>query len=380
MIKRIQIKPHSPEWYAFRKDGYGASEIGAVLAQRIARLTDYIYTSPIQVHLSKIGENVTEFSGNVRSKSGQYMEGNIIDMYRYWDHSNPDQMVMYENMDKGAKKNICRRASYYETNGKYPWLFFSPDGKEYVYEDGHLVAKGTLECKNTSSMEANRYPNSVSPSFIAQVCMGLLISELEYARILIWIDGYKLEVVTLYANDPTVIKIQEHIQYYSAISWKCVEEAKKIKLDYGIEYYYLYDPDNMTKIQQEGVGLLQAIEPELVGTPKEAEWVNENIFQTEEFTSMKLTDEQWALLLRYKEKSDEIKAYVDPRKKAVQALQSELKLTLHDFHQADLQVEGEEDIKAFSNKPDKNGTKRFYLNTEIFNIKESADEVFEPKK
>jgi len=380
MIKRVQLKQHSKEWYQFRKNGYGASEIGGVLAQYIGRLIKYIYTAPIQVHLGKIGENVTEFSGNVRSKAGQHEEGNIIEKYRYWDHSNPDQMVMYDNMEAGKKKNHLRSASYYEVNDKYPWLFFSPDGKEYEYEDGHLVAKGTLECKNTSSMEANRYPNSVSPSFIAQVCMGLLISELEYARILIWIDGYKLEVVTMYANDPTVIKIQEQIQYFSAISWKVVEAAKAIKKEYGIEFYYLYNPDEMTAPQQEGVGKLQALEPELVGTEKEADWVNDNIYQKEEFEAMELTDRQWKLLTIYKKLSDEVKAFVEPRKHNIQRVQSLLKLSLYDFHEADLRQPDQEDVKAFSNKPDKNGNKRFYLNPEIFKINESADEVFDDEK
>ena len=364
MIKRIQIPQHTKEWFAFRKNGYGASEIAAVLSEYISNLVDYIYTSPIQVHLGKIGEDINEFSGNFRSKSGHFMEQHIIEMYRYWDNDIPDMMEMFENMEQGRKLNHCRRASYFEVNDDYPWLFFSPDGKEYIERNGRLIPIGLLECKNTTSMEANRYPMKVSPSFIAQVCMGLLISELEYARILIFIDGNKLEVVTLERESELVQEVKEHIVKYSLMSWQRVLEALRIKEEYGIEYYYKYNVDEMTAKQQEGVTLLQQMEPDLVGTETEHDWVKDNIVPRTDEVSMELTDEQWETLVNRKKLKDEIKEGHLVRE--LNKCDEMLKLSLV---QNGCNAATYEDQLAFSYKLDKKGTARLYVSPSIYGMR-----------
>lgn len=361
MIKRVNIPQHTQDWYDFRQNGYGASEIAGVLTQYISNLTDYIYTSPIQVHLDKVGEDITGFSGNVQSEAGHYMEKHIIDMYRFWDHSEPDQMLMFDNIKKGKKHNICRRASYFEINDKYPWLFFSPDGKEYVHVDGQLVPKGILECKNTTSMEANRYPNKVSPSFLAQVVMGLLISELEYARILIFIDGSWLEVVTIYAEDDWVQELKQTIIRHSAESWKKVLECRIVKEKYNIEYYYKYNVEDMTSQQQEGVALLQQMEPELVGTDTEHQWVKDNIIPRTDEVPMEITDDQWEMCVN----RDKIKTEIKEGKLAMSLnkIEETLKLSLV---QSGCNVATHEDKLAFSYKKDKKGTARLYVNPKMF--------------
>ena len=301
MIKRHHIPQHTPAWFKFRNEnGYGGSEIASVLAQDQPILEKYLYKGPKEIHLQKIGEPVTPFSGNPNSEAGHVMEPIIIDLYRYWDNFNPDIMVMHENRRNKRKMNKARRLSCFVTNDKYPWLFYSPDGEEFdsrevrsmVYRNKSV---GNLECKNTTSMEANRYPNKVSPSFVAQVALGLLITEAEYARIMILIDGWKLEVITIYNNDDWVTELQMQILETSYKSWQDVLKGRAIKEKYGIDNYYGYNVDMMTSMQQEGTAMLQALEPDFTGGEHEYEWVKKNVYQTEEFSKMELTPDQHQL-------------------------------------------------------------------------------------
>jgi hypothetical protein len=353
MINRIHIPQHTPEWLAFREEtGYGASEIASVLSEYMPQLTPYIYTPPIQTHLLKIGENVTRFTGNINSEAGHYMEGKIIEMYKYWDNNNPNQMEMYSNMRAGKIQNNIRRCKFIMTNSKYPWLYFSPDAIEY----GAGGIKGQLEVKNTTSSETNRYPNKVSPSFLAQVCHGLLISEMDYTRILIYIDGYKLEVITIYKDDPMVKQIQEHIIEFSYKSWRRVLECRKIKLQYGIEYYYQYNVDFMSADQQEGSKILQTMEPEFVGSEKEYDWIRENVYWREEVEIMPGTQEQYELLMRRKPLKDQIKDMEDEIRKIDAALIH----SLGGYHQADF------DPGYFSYKKDRTGKAKMYVSDKLY--------------
>lgn len=358
MIKRIHIPQHTPQWLQWRDEhGYGASEAAGVLAEYNNELADYIYTDPIQIHLQKIGENVNRFSGNINSEAGHYMEGNIIEMARYWDHENPDQMQMFRNMKAGKRMNKIRRCSFFMTNSKYPWLYFSPDGLEY-----QRGSKGIVECKNSTSYEANRYPKKVSPSFIIQVCQGLLISELDYARILLFIDGYKFEVITLYADDPMVKTIQEQILEYTYKSWMRVLKARMIKEEYGIGYYYQYNPDAMTARQQEGSAILQSMEPDMSGSEHEWEWVRDNVYKTEEPTKMECTQEQWDLLMERLPAKQRIKeSELDARK-----IDEKLIRSLTTYHAAVIGKDTMDEKVAFSYKKDRNGDFSIYVNPKIY--------------
>ena len=368
MIKRVQIKQHTPKWLKWRDEhGYGASEIAGVMAEYNSDLAEFIYTDPIQIHLLKIGESVTRFSGNINSNSGHFMEPHIIEMYRYWDNDNPDQMVMYENMRKGRKMNNIRRSSFFMTNDKYEWLFFSPDALEYRDSDiigEKIIMKpvGIIECKNTTSAESNRYPNRVSPSFIAQVCHGLMISELEYAKILIYVDGYKLDVITLYADDPMVKAIQKNIIECSLQSWRRVLECRKIKLEHGIDFYYQYNVDIMTAKQQEGASMLQAMEPYLTGSEKEWEWIRENVYHTSEVTKMEVTNEQWQLLMDRKPAKDEVKRLEQQARK----IDEQLIHSLKGAHLAVIDKDTLEEKTAFSYKKDRNDEASIYVNPKIY--------------
>ncbi len=371
MIHRLHIPKYSKEWYDFRMTGYGASEIATVLSEYNQSLLDELPGgSPIQTHLHKIGENTTVFQGNAKSKAGQSMESVILNFYRHWDHNNPTAEVMYDNLAAGEKCNKVKSCSFIFTNDEYPWLYYSPDGVELVKNSkGKWKEEGLLEIKNTTSYQAKKYTYGVSPTFIAQVAQGLLISKLKYARILVFIDGWELQVITLFNNSDGIIAPQKSIVNHSYLSWRRVLECRKIKLEYGIDYYYQYNVDEMTEMQQKGATLLQELEPDFIGSEHEFNWVNDNIIQTPEFSTMDLTDNQWSLLVNRKGVKDKLTDEENELKKNLRKIESELKISLGGFHQAD--YEGE---KAFSFKPDRNGTKRFYVNDKIFDIKEMAGE------
>lgn len=106
VYKHVKLKQKSPEWVAWRQEsGLGGSEVSSALATDSKELADLVYMTPIQLHLLKIGEPVTKFSGNVSSCEGQYQEAHIIERFKYFDLEVPDQMSIYSNMAADRKVN-----------------------------------------------------------------------------------------------------------------------------------------------------------------------------------------------------------------------------------------------------------------------------------
>lgn len=367
MIKRHNIPPHTQDWFAWRKKGYGASEVATCMSEYNDALSAFIYSSPKALHLDKISEPIQKFNGNPNSEAGHMMEPFIIDMYRYWDNDNPDIMLMHKRRKAKRRMNKVRSAKFFMANSKYDWLFFSPDAIEYkktFLEDGTIkwIAVGIIECKNTTSMEVNRYPDKVSPSFIAQVCQGLLISELDYARVLVFIDGWKLEVITIYNDSTVVTEIQQNILECTYRSWQRVLHCREVKEQYGVDKYYSYNVDSMTQAQQEGVAQLQALEPEVSGSETEWQWIKDNVHKTEEFSTMEVSQEQCDQLRRRLSLKDKEKQV----KKLIRVVDSKLVESLGEYHQANIDNQESQPLTAFSYKPDRNGSNSIYVNPKIY--------------
>jgi len=291
MIQYLDVRPMTrKQWVAYRSQGIGGSElcasISGVLGDKGSKNSD-----PVKVHLEKIGEPVTSFTGNRLTKSGHYEEPSIAHLYEFWDHDNPDAEIMYDNEAAGKKLNYVRRVDCYITNDKYPWLFASLDRRILRNRKSRRQGRGVLECKNTTSMEKNRYTYGVNPDFYFQVMMYLMLTEWEYCDIAIRFDGNNFEVVTLEPDK----EVFEFIEHESVKFWQNVLECRKIKLEYDIETYYGF-PDYMyEEKQQEGIALLQSLEPALRGTESESKFLREIIRPTPDFTEMEGTQELWEM-------------------------------------------------------------------------------------
>lgn len=355
-ITKHRIPVHSPEWHAFRYNGIGASEISSVLATVSKTIADLTYTPPIKYFLAKVGEKVQEFTGNVASNSGIYFEPILLQWYKAMDLDDPDQLKMFENLKNNIRINRAWQPKEYVVNEKYPWLFCSPDA--YAKKNG--VGKTRLvENKWTTSMAANRYSKiGVDPAFFAQVQQGLLVTELECADLNVTIDGRYFQPITIEPHK----EVQEKILETSHDMWKRVIKARMLKIEYDLPVYYALNPDSLTEKQKEGVELISQLEPELIGTDDELEFVREMVKPVEEDVEMIGTEEQLELCLKYHNINDSIAAL----KKESNLTKAELILQLSGFNKAVFN----DGNSFYSYKNDVNGIARLYVNKKMIKSEE----------
>lgn len=352
-IHQIRIKPHTPEWHKFRDaNGIGGSEIATVLSTVSAPLAELVWTPPIKWYLAKIGEQVQEFTGNVESESGHFFENVILQWYRYYDLDNPSQMDMFQRIKRNERINKVISPKVFVTNDKYPGFFYSPDAWTWPRRNTEESNRRIGECKNTTSMTARRYANKVDPAFWIQVQQGLMITELEKADLCILVDGRWFEVITIEADPAT----HEIIKKVGSDMWLRVNKARAIKLEYGIPNYFGINTDFLSDRQREGVQLLQSLEPELIGTEDELDFVREMVKPTEEETLMQATEKQFELCKQYHEHGESMKK----SKAAQDAVKAELILELGGYHKAEFM-----DKSFYSYKKDAKGTARLYVQDKI---------------
>lgn len=362
MVKRHRIKLHSKAWHEFRKNGIGASESASVMAMESKALSDLVYTPPIKLHLLKIGEPVQEFTGNQASEAGRFQEKNIVQLLRHHDFENPDGTETYRraNRKEPPLRKVIQPGCYF-TNDKYPQLFVSPDGMVYPDYNSPTFTKGSkplagAEAKLTNSFEANKYKNRVSPSFVIQCYQNMMVTEIDTWHLAILIDGIFFEVITLKADQ----EIYDQINLTTAKFWSNVIKAREIKDGAKLINYYNVNPTALTEMQLDVVETLSALEPDLMGSDRELEFIKEMMIPTPEETTMIGTEEQRGLCLKYLQCGEDIKA-IESRKTLHTA---ELIKSLQGTHVAKFD-DGKEGY--FSYKPNKNGKASIYVSPKILN-------------
>jgi hypothetical protein len=288
MINYIDIRGWSNEkWVAFRDQGVGGSEEGGIF-------NESKWDDRLKIHLNKIKEPVTTFTGNRFTKFGQKFESDIAHMYQYWDADASDPiMQMFANEEAKKKIETVRSVFAYVVNDKYPWLFASID-RRILRSKRNRRRRGILECKNTTAMEKNTYKYGINPSHVLQVYHYLMVLEWEYAEVAIFYDGNNWDVVGFEPDK----EVFEMIQYETATFWQNVEKGRKIKEDYGIPSYYgMPDYYFSTERQKEGIAMLQELEPEITSTSYD--WIKDLIIPTPEYTEAIGTQELFELGVKY---------------------------------------------------------------------------------
>ncbi len=357
MIKQVRIEQHTQEWLDWRyQHGFGGSDIASVVATRSKTIAELTYTPPIKFFLQMIGEPVQAFTGNVASESGHFFEPIIMDWLRYWDIDLPDQVEMFRRIanhrpDNVTKINKVIRPKVFMTNDKYPWLFYSPDA--FVWKR-YGDAKSLAESKNTTSMEARRYVNKVSPSFFVQVQQGLMITELPAAYLCILVDGRWMEVVTIEPHKPTWEIIEESSMEF----WARILKARQIKEEYGLPAYFGVNPDALTSKQRDGAELVASLEPDTIGTDAELAFIKEMVKPSEEDNPMIGTEEQRLLCEKY----NAVNASADDVEVEKKKLQIELITSLHGSNRANFDDEGK---LYYSYKADARGSHRLHVSPKI---------------
>ncbi len=358
--KEIYIKPHTPKWYQFRMRGIGSSEAPSVCSIYSEPLAQETYVSGVKTFMEKIGEPVPPFMGNIHTESGHFHEPHMIGLYRHFDKTNDDPVHVFINRTKGLKFNRVVRRQAYVVNRKYPWLFGSPDAFGYKGKKRYGV-----EAKFTNSIDAGKYVNKISPSFIIQVMTILIITGWEYVDVCIFIDGKWFHVHTVTPDKEWFDFIIESTYDF----WSKVQEARNIKIKYGVESYYGVHEDFMPAEWKEAkeelkgnspVGVLQSLEPEFTGTGVEHEFIKKMIIPRADDSVMEITQEQWEILMKYKENLNMEKKYANEKAKS----QHGLIRSLGGYNRAEIP---EDTSSYFSYKENKNGEARLYVSDKLLN-------------
>jgi putative phage-type endonuclease len=84
---------HTPEWYSFRKNGIGGSEIGTILGLNK-------YDTVVRVFHEKAGTVEPRKEDNQFMFWGREMEDKIADIWRYYDGTDDGYIENYKNKKK----------------------------------------------------------------------------------------------------------------------------------------------------------------------------------------------------------------------------------------------------------------------------------------
>jgi putative phage-type endonuclease len=203
---RHQIESHTPEWYEFRKNGVGSSEIGTILGLNP-------YQLGLSLFLEKIGYR-KPFNGNNATYFGTIMEEVVADSWERYEPGREDSLNHF-------------------MNPKWDWMFTSPDriankgqlnqitGEEH--KDEFIV-----ECKTAVGFVLKKWEAGVPPTYVAQVQQQMMVTELDYAEIAILGDGRNLEVFPLEPSTYMYEVILDETESF----WDKVKKGKLLMEEY----------------------------------------------------------------------------------------------------------------------------------------------------
>lgn len=245
MKKKIQqhkIESHTDDWYAFRDNGVGSSEVGCMMG-----------LSPYKLALSlfeeKIGLKPQWTEGNVATYWGTHMEDLIA---KTWEKTDPLVEDSYvENDYEGVILRKCHKVKGYLTNPDYPYLFSSPDR---IINKGQLRVdtgelndeEGILEIKTANIFAMKKWEAEVPPAYIMQVQQQLLVTELEYAEIAIFDNLRNLKIYPIVKDDKACDYMLAELEEF----WQRVEQGRNLMVEYN-HYKAAQDHDKMNEIFNE---------------------------------------------------------------------------------------------------------------------------------
>jgi putative phage-type endonuclease len=253
-----EIEVHTQEWFDFRRNGIGGSEIGSVL-----RVSDY--KSSIELFYEKIGRHQPHRFNNEAMFHGTHLEDYVGEMWRHFDGE--DYMNNYE---KGTPVREYFKPSGYITSPHYPHLFCSLDGlipKGQKRMDGGVLDKpGILEIKNMSSFIEKKWADGIPPYYMAQIQMYLMVLELDYAEIAVLKDGRYFSTSYILRDEEWT----ESIKTNSESFWnnRVVPGITAVKQSEDA----LFDRDSVANDKYESI--IQHLEPEADDTDSYRMWLS----------------------------------------------------------------------------------------------------------
>lgn len=156
------------EWLLHRKEGIGASEIGAVLGFNK-------YKTPYQVWEDKINRDIIPVIETPAMRRGKLMEDLVAQEY-----------VAHTG-------NQIRRDNKIRIHPKYPFLFASLD--RIIVDKGERGV-GVLECKTVSSQTKKQWEEELPLSYYAQIQQQLAVTGYQWGEIALLVaDTFDLTIL-----------------------------------------------------------------------------------------------------------------------------------------------------------------------------------------
>jgi putative phage-type endonuclease len=192
-----RIPHHTDEWFEFRKNGIGGSEVGTVLG--INR-----WDTNVRLYHEKIGTIEPRRETSERMFWGLTLEDRIADIWKFYDGTKDGYV---ENAIKQQIIRECSPVNAYITNPKYPWLFASVDrlididGGFNLITGEALETEGILECKAMSYWVNRMWDDGVPVSYLTQIHQYMAILETDYAEIAILVDSGDFVVEKIQRDD-----------------------------------------------------------------------------------------------------------------------------------------------------------------------------------
>lgn len=266
-----RIPPHTKEWFDFRKNGIGGSEMSQVLG--LDR-----YNTVVRLYHEKCGDLEPRQIDNSKMFFGRYLEDKIADLWRYWDGSSDGYIENYKN-NKIIRD--CRNVNGFIVNPDYPWLFGSLDrlinirGGVNLLTGEALTTEAILECKMLSYWSSQLWQEGIPVSYLIQVHCYMIILETDYAELAILKDGNDFHVEKIQRDDVLCEKI---IEISKGFWYNRVVPAKEA-------YAKMCEAHKAGNIfeAEKWEGEIQRYEPEPDQSEAYNEFINEKFLKTREF-------------------------------------------------------------------------------------------------
>lgn len=202
-LQRHMIEERTPEWFEFRRNGIGGSEVGAIL-----RLDPY--QTAAQIYAEKVGVYERRREDVEATFWGRKHEDDIADSWQYWNGTKEGYIQQYNS---GNIVRKCRKINAIIVNPKYPWLFGSLD--RFITKDSGvnmitgepLDDIGILELKTLSYWGSRVWEDGIPIYYLAQIHQYMIIMECDYAEIAILRDGSKFDVEYIQRDEQLCQKI-----------------------------------------------------------------------------------------------------------------------------------------------------------------------------
>jgi predicted phage-related endonuclease len=212
LIRSSTLNMTDDQWYDFRTNGIGASEVAVVMG-----LSQY--KSSIELFYEKIGQRPINKEETAPQFWGTELESCVAEKWQYWDPESPDQDTMIKNYRAENIIRKCERVNAYISNPAIPHLFVSLDRR--IHKKGDR-GEGALEVKTISGFAANQWESGIPPMYVVQLQTQLMVCDFNYGELAILKDGRWMEVLPFEKNE----NIQESINEMTKRFWDLVTEAK----------------------------------------------------------------------------------------------------------------------------------------------------------